>query len=276
VIPLALTNSGEARMKSPFPGMDPYLEAQWREVHHHLISFAQAELRPNLPADLRARIGERVFVETLSQSPRSILPDVFVVERPRPRRTSGPASGGVLMAEPLMITLADEPVSQAFIEIREAGTGRKVVTVIEFVSPTNKLPGAGRAQYEQKQSECIAAGVNLVEIDLVRRGNWALAVPPESIPRESRGTYHACCRRGVVPNVAEVYSLPLREQLPAIPIPLREGDSDVPLDLQRLIDLVYEQADYADDLDYSVDPEPPLHKADAQWADELLRSAGRR
>lgn len=33
-------------MKSPFPGMDPYLEQHWRDVRHNLITFAQGIASP--------------------------------------------------------------------------------------------------------------------------------------------------------------------------------------------------------------------------------------
>lgn len=233
-------------MKSPFPGMDPYLESQWREVHHNLISFAQADLQTHLPADLRARIGERNVVELLSATPSGTRSDIYL------------------------------PVRQGFIEIREAGSWHRVVTVIEFVSPTNKLSGAGRSQYVQKQHECLTASINLVEIDLVRRGEWVLSVPLALIPFDLRTKNQVCLRRGRCPNKGEIYRAPLRERLPIVPIPLRESEKDVPLDLQRLIDRCYEQGNYDLDLDYSSEPDPPLGEPDAQWADELLRSAGRR
>src|SRR5262245_52393742 len=51
-------------MPSPFPGMDPYLEQHWGDIHHRLITYGCDQLRPQLPEDLRARIEERVFVES--------------------------------------------------------------------------------------------------------------------------------------------------------------------------------------------------------------------
>jgi hypothetical protein len=54
---------GGSIMKSPFPGMDPYLEQHWGDVHHNLITFAQGLLNDHLPRDLRARVEERVLVD---------------------------------------------------------------------------------------------------------------------------------------------------------------------------------------------------------------------
>jgi hypothetical protein len=35
-------------MKSPFPGMDPYLEQHWLDVHHRLATYARDQLQRKL------------------------------------------------------------------------------------------------------------------------------------------------------------------------------------------------------------------------------------
>lgn len=120
-------------MTRPFPGMDPYLESHWRDIHHRLITYAADEIQTGLPQDLRARVEERVFVES-----------------------------------------------------------------------------------------------------------------------------------------------DLRERLPAISVPLRQGEPDLALDLQRLIEFCYDRGGYEGDLDYARQPDPPLESDDARWADDLLRRAGLR
>src|SRR5438552_18369872 len=117
-------------MKSPFPGMDPYLEARWADVHQSLITYARDALQPDLPGDLRARIEERVFVETEAEQIRRIVPDLHVAQlhearAGKPGRTE---SGGVAVAEPMVFLLEDEEVTEGYIEIRERGGG-KVITV---------------------------------------------------------------------------------------------------------------------------------------------------
>jgi hypothetical protein len=57
---------------------------------------------------------------------------------------------------------------------------------------------------------------------------------------------------------------------------MRETDTDPPLDLQALIDQCYRNGGYDDDLDYVGQLNRPLDPDDARWADELLRSQGRR
>lgn len=263
-------------MTSPFPGMDPYLEASWGDVHARLILFASIQLQTRLPGDLRARVEERIVVET-PEAERDIVPDVRVIERGRADAGGGVAvADEVATAEPLVITVPNEPETQGFIEIRDIRSGRRVVSVVEVLSPSNKRPGAGRDKYEEKQSELKRAGVNLIEIDLLRAGRRTLAVPAEWVPAAHRTAYAACVRRGHRPGAYEYYRAPLRERLPAIRVPLRPGDADVPLDLQALVDQCYRTGAYADDLDYRVDPDPPLDPDDAAWAAALLLEKGLR
>jgi len=253
--------------------MDPYLEQHWRDVHHRLVTYASDQLRPWLPKSLRARVEERVYVESDHSAERSLYPDIRVIERRKSVRARAAIEGGVVIAEPLLVDVGDEPVTEGFIQIIDVGSGQRVVTVIEFLSPSNKGAGEGQDLYLKKQKEIKESSTSLVEIDLTRQGKRILLVPPERIPPAYRTTYQVCVRRGYRPSPVEIYDLPLKERLPVIGIPLRERDPDAPLDLQALVDQCYENGGY-DDVDYRVDPIPPLDPKDAVWADGLLRSKG--
>ncbi|MGC1720132.1 MAG: DUF4058 family protein [Isosphaeraceae bacterium] len=258
-------------MRSPFPGMDPYLEQFWGDVHHTIITYARGALQRELPSGLIARVDERVFVEPAEGQGRNIVPDVRVVERGRPQERGIGTGNGVAVAEPMVIHLdQSEPVRQGFIEIIDIKSGRRVVTVIEVLGPSNKTPGPGRELYVKKQEELRAGGVSLVEIDLLRAGTRVLSVPFDRIPEGHRSAYAVCARRGWKPFEIEYYRIPLRERLPAIPIPLRRDDRDVALDLQSLIDQCYESGRYGDDIDYREEPDPPLGGDYARWAEALL------
>lgn len=82
-------------MPSPFPGMDPYLEAHWRDVHAGLIIYSRDALQGVLPGSLRARVEERVLLETphgFTSHPR--FPDVRIVNCcPVRNGGAGPRSG---------------------------------------------------------------------------------------------------------------------------------------------------------------------------------------
>ncbi len=162
------------------------------------------------------------------------------------------------------------------LRIIDTRSGNRLVTAIEFLSLANKSEPAGRAAYRRKQAELREARVNLVEIDLLRDGEYVLAVPMHQVPLPYLAPYRICVTRGCRPGEAEVYRVSLRERLPIFRVPLRESDTDVHLDLQALIDRAYEDGGYAHDIDYRVDPQPPLQGDDADWADALLREKGLR
>ncbi len=260
-------------MSSPFPGMDPYLEQYWRDVHTSLIVYARNQLQSKLPSDLRARVEERVLVESPGAAPRGVHPDVRVFETERPALRAAPATSEIA-AEPLLLEIVDEPTTETFIEIREVGTGHRLITAIEVLSAANKFPGDGQDKYLLKQGEILRGGVNLVEIDLLRSGMRVVAAPIDLIPPGRRTPYLACVRRASCPRKSEAYPIPLRERLPVIRVPLRPTDADALLDLQKLIDECWTTGGY-DDIDYTVPPVPPLWPDDAAWAESLMRARPR-
>lgn len=263
-------------MPNPFPGMNPYLEANWGDIHSRLVLYSCDLLRPGLPGDLYARVEERVVVETPDEEGGQLIPDISIVEHPQRRRTSPPQQSGVAVAEPTIVQLPEPEFTETYIVIRDAKSGNNLVTVIEFLSASNKHPGAGRRAYKQKADAVIQAGVSLVEIDLLRAGT-APTPFPEHIAEKTRKTpYRVCVRRSVQPSFVEVYSIPLQMRLPPVRIPLRLEDDDVRLDLQALIESAYENGNYELTIDYRRDPEPPLDENDAGWADALLKEHGLR
>ena len=262
--------------RSPFPGMDPYLEASWGDIHHRLITYSCDQIQSQLPRDLRARTEERVSIGSpFHDDVRLIVPDLRVVERPV--RSDG---GGVAvleaptdLAEPLLIAW-NEQITEGFIQIVDTSSGQRVVTVIEILSPTNKLRGEDRRQFLRKRLELFRGGVSFVEIDLLRSGKRMPPLPLKHIPRKEQAPYCVLAQRAWSFDF-EYYRIPLRERLPKIPIPLRRTDRDVVLDLQAILDQAYTNGRY-DDTDYTVAPIPCFSTDDAAWADVLLREKGRR
>ena len=54
---------------------------------------------------------------------------------------------------------------------------------------------------------------------------------------------------------------------------LLDGDPDVALDLQAVLDQTYEAGSYADRIDYGKPCVPPLNPDDQAWADDRIRQA---
>jgi hypothetical protein len=259
--------------------MDPYLEAHWRDVHASLVIYARDALQGVLPVPLRARVEESVLLETPNGfGDHPLFPDVRVVEYP-PQLKRGLGTlpkSGLAVAEPLLVEAEIEPVTETFLEIIDRESGGRVISVIEFLSPSNKSPGPNREQYLRKQREVVSSDANLVEIDLNRFGTHTLAFPLTHLKPQGRTAYMACVRRATRRGWAEVYPMPLWERLPVVKIPLRPDDADVPLDVQALVDQCYRNGAYEGTLNYGADPDPPFRGADQVWAVDWLRKKGLR
>lgn len=264
-------------MESPFPGMDPYLEARWSDVHASLIFAIKEALQPTLPTGLRARTEERVLLEDASGEPeRQYRPDVAMIDSGRAeRRQPVETSSGLAVAEPIMVEYHDGPAMDRYVQIIDVTNRNRVVTCIEVLSPWNKSPGRLNREYLRKLDDYIRGGVSVVEVDLLRSPRGRLRVIETDLPVERRTPYIIGVRRGWMGERWAMYPVPLREAIRPVPIPLRETDQDVYLELQPLIRRVYIAGGH-DDIDYTRPLEPPLSKEDEAWADELLRKAGRR
>lgn len=261
-------------MDSPFPGMDPYLEAHWRSVHHRLITYAGDQLQAVLPTRFRVEVEERVFVAGDADAARTVFPDVYVLDREKFRGGPASAAGESKIASPVVLEIRDEPLTETYLEIIDTASGNKVITAIELISPTNKLPGDGSELYLRKQQEYRAGGVSSVEIDLTRQGDRNRVLPLVQIPGELRTLYLGWIRRSWEPRRFAFYPMPLEEPLPTIGVPLIESLPDAPLELQTLLAQCYRNGRYGDDINYRADPYPPLPPDDHAWADQRLRALG--
>lgn len=256
-------------MTSPFPGMNPYLEAYWSNVHVLMIVALTAQLKRVLPAGLAARPEEQVLLETLEYEPRpTYRPDVSVVELPAPESPPRALAGGVVVAEPVRVRSLVRERKIRWIEIVDERDRGRVVTVVELLSPSNKAPGDDRRRYHRKVRHYFRAGVSLVEIDLLRGERRRMWFTWERLGPSRQKDYLVLVRRRKSP-VIEAYPIGLRERLPAVAVPLRATDADVPLDLQAALLRVFEDGPF-DSIDYSRPPDPPLDPPDAEWAAELV------
>jgi len=278
-------------MPSPFPGMDPYLEAPdiWPDFHNALAAEIRGELNHALPGPYYARLEMRPEVGIVEDEDgsRPITPDVVVLRHPRP----APAGGGVAVldrprreiAQGIELTLHGEAIRHNFIEIRDAKHGHKLITLIEILSPSNKRRGPDREAYRKKQGEVLDSDSNLIELDFLRAGDRVLPnaeivaflsqfnPSPDYLVLVSRAWRRVDAGMGY-----EVFPRGLHEWLPCIPVPLREGEPEVPLDLQFVANRAYEGGPYARGaVDYTRPPEPPLTGPDVGWAEALIREPGR-
>lgn len=259
-------------MPSPFPGMDPYLEGPnfWPEVHHLLISLLLESLVPQLRPKYRVALEKRVYESAGNESLLVGIPDVIVQRR----QPTAPGDSNVAVAAPP--TQKPLPVEvpmmmefrEAYLEVREMATG-EVVTAIEVLSPANKRQGKGREMYEEKRNRIFGSRTHLVEIDLLRGGE-----PMPVLGNDVEAHYRILVSRGDRRPYADLYLFNLPETIPTFPLPLRSGDTEPMIDLNQLLNHLYDRAGYDFVIDYQTEPIPALAESEAAWVDAQLREQG--
>ncbi|MBI5368019.1 MAG: DUF4058 family protein [Planctomycetes bacterium] len=268
-------------MRSPYPGMDPYLEspALWPDVHNRLIAAIGDCLGPALRPRYYVRLEERAY----SSEPGGLefigRPDLTLaagttrspgVQPPVEARVgqggpAAPASGAAAVVE------VEVPVPDRIRETRLVVVDtrdREVVTVLEILSPDNKRPGRGRRLYLKKRGRVLESLTHLIEIDLLRGGE---RMPVHGDPPGS--DYRILTSRGEKRPRARAYCFGVRDAIPLFPLPLRGGDAEPEVRLGEILHGLYERAAYDLSLDYRAEPVPALAEADRAWSDGLLRSA---
>lgn len=257
-------------MPTPFPGMDPYLERRglWEEVHASLIVEIQQFLAPLVRPNYRVAIERRTYLALLASEPFVGKPDVLIVSSSRQAVRAAPTTAAI-GASPLVGELPmPEEVIERYLEVRDVVTG-EVVTVIELLSPSNKLTHEGRNQYERKRLDVLGSATHLIEIDLLRAGE------PFPVRVPGTGDYRIIVSRAPQRPHADVYLFGLRDPIPAIPIPLHSGEAEPILSLNQILHDLYDRAGYDLAVNYQQPPpDPPLAAEDAAWLDEHLRTIG--
>src|SRR4051812_17646211 len=222
-------------MPSPFPGMDPYLEDDklWPAFQHQLINCLYQVLLPGLVDRYRARVSQRHYVTE----------------------------------QALFTSVIREEHHEEYIEIRQRSDSR-LVTVVEVVSPSNKLTPQGRAAYLDKRREGRSAGASLVEVDLVLQGQPMLEYSREGLPDWD---YAVTVTRSTQPERYEIYTATLQKRLPRFRLPLASDDRDTVLDLHTAFNRCYDQGGFASKINYQHDPSTRLSDEDRQWLEDVLR-----
>ena len=258
-------------MPSPFPGMDPYLEGElWQEFHETLASAIRAQLMPQLRPRYVALLAKRYVLDRpalgVFDVPRVVYPDVHVVAPPGSRAGTA-SSGGIATTPPAVEVASPMPVPQLSVEVRDVAQ-RRLVTLIEILSPANKH-GDGARDYAERRVALLQTQVHLLEIDLLRGGEriqFNAPLPPAS--------YYLFLSRGERRPFTLVWPVGLRDRLPAAPVPLLAPDPDATLDLQAAVADCFALVGYERLLDYDAPlPPPPLDEDDAAWVAATVRAA---
>jgi hypothetical protein len=229
--------------ENPFPGMNPYLDQCWGDFLGRLTVYTRDRLHRLLPEGLRARIEEWA-------------PDIRSFDH--------------------------EPVTLRSIVISDYCARAQPLTVIEYLTPLHWLHDY-RNCFSSRRRAWTKTGANLILINLfrVRETSDVERPPGRNVSARAFPWFFFSIRWGASRREPPFSSpqdrtitVGLRDRLPVIPVPLRRTDAEFRLDLQSLVNDCYESGDYGRDIDYRLEPLPPLQGDDTVWADAPLRERG--
>jgi hypothetical protein len=257
-------------MKSPFIGMNPWLEGYlWPDVHNRLAIIISELLAPVIAPKYVARVEIYTANDDNPSSEIGIMyPDIEILQRidsvSEPQTTYG--ENTITLPNTIVPFTVAIPVRIPVIEIRDVAKN-KLITAIEILSPVNKR-GSGLTQYRKKMSELHRSQVHLLEIDLLRRGTR-----PFLHPKIQASHYQMMLLRAGVFN-ADIWTIDVKDPLPTLPIPLRHPDPDVSLNLGKALETIFERGLYYLSVDYNEPPPPPIFdEKDSLWIKTQLERA---
>jgi hypothetical protein len=249
--------------------VDPYLESPelWPDVHNGVIAALRDELSPLLRPSYYVALEERTYLEEPGELVLVGRPDLTVVDRAgqRAERVAKRSSTPNMVEVELPI---GAQVRETFLEVRTTSEG-DVVTVVELLSPANKRSGTGRRIYLDTRDVILSTRTSLVELDLLRAGD-----PMPTVGPRVRSDYSILVSRGYRRPKADLIPFSVRDPIPPFPLPLRRGESELTVELGRVVHALYDRASYDLRIDYGRAPVPPLAQDDAEWARALVRDRG--
>lgn len=266
--------------------MNPYLEAPtlWSEFHSRLIVELSNALIPQLRPKYYVGVETRTYIDEGNEDLFVGIPDALILpatSAESPRLAPPTSAGSTANESEVTVQIRPTPVQlpmpstcpcseaievrERYLEVREVRTNT-VVTTIEILSPKNKRSGEGRIAYERKRQRVLGSFSNLVEIDLLR------ANPPmPMIGHTEPADYRIVVSRASYRPTADLYGFSIQAPIPEFPLPLKPEDAEIGVNLQAIVDQVYEFGSYDLRLDYRQSvPPPALSAADQQWLDALL------
>ncbi|MBP85411.1 MAG: hypothetical protein CMJ64_01645 [Planctomycetaceae bacterium] len=222
------------------------------------------QLRPHYVVDIEEYI---YLTRDVTGEQAVVRPDVAVSQADG--NWGSPETTAAATLEPVLLTVPmQERFEQHYIAIRRRKR-QQVVTIIELLSPWNKAAD-GYDKYLLKRDSIFGSRVHLLELDLLRGGKRLPTVEPLPVA----DYYSFLCRTERLPHV-EVLAWPMRQALPAVRVPLTNGDSDAALDLQDVFTTVYDRGGYDYALDYDLgELSPSVTDDEAAWIQRVLQERG--
>lgn len=251
--------------------MDPYLEGYlWPDVHHGLAFVIKEQLVPLVQPDYVVRTDTYIVKDTAPEEDTGIMyPDVDILHKQK--KVEEPEEPyylpSTIVPTPPTISVSSFQAIEVripVVEIRDRENNH-LITAIEILSPVNKRK-PGLEPYRKKRRRLHEAGVHLLEIDLIRRGER-----PFNYPNLPKSHYRITLVRAGT-DKTDIWAFSIQDTLPTVPVPLNAPDEDRLLQLGPALQTLYERSRYELSVDYGKPPPPPsFSEEELAWMEKSLK-----
>ncbi len=245
--------------KNRYQGVNAHLmsylqnEDSYTGFHNLFIAILATTLNRQLYGQYRAKTeGSLRILKTLGNGQpllKIVRPDVMLREKSTP--TSQNLAASTVQPTQLLdmpeLEDTDKPLSVVIYE------SHKPVTVIEVVSPNNKIGTEKRGDYQEKRYLITRLGISLIEIDFLHEtrsvieGLAAYPNDPTSTP------YYIAITDPAHNDKTAIYKFGINELIPTLNIPLL-GDDVIACDFDKVYQQTFEDGVFDDDVNYAVVP----------------------
>jgi len=268
-------------LRSPFPGMDPFLEInpRWQVFHGWFVRKLAEQHQPRA-RELGCWIGVERAVYQQEPSGELVLvgePDVLTGLDASAFAATAPSRPFSASTEPHAVhEVVLDPdqmhrYKQEYLVVREIDQFQRVLAVVEMLSFANK-EGTYVSKYREKRSKFLTSQAHFMEIDFLRAGdNPSRAMFPELPPTPY---FVLVARKTGLGRNEEGYALRLQEPLPTVDLPLGPPRPDLPLDLAAAFGSAYDLSARPGWIRYAEEPVPgpPLSAQDQAWVQQIAHS----
>lgn len=261
--------------KNEYAGINAHLNSllqnvagEWESFHtSHIVDIART-LNQRLPEGYEARVEKSLQIREIMltdegrrERRRSPQPDVTVVNT-QPVMGSGIfAHPSGVITHPVIETMDVDPETLlnavVIYRVNEDELTGRPITRIELLSPANKPPSEGYAQYREKRNSTLQSAMPLIEIDYLHQ----TAPVIKNVQRYPQAGTHAYMivvndpRPSVNSGLSALYGFDVDAPIPLVDIPLEHHEFVSQFDFGVPYNVTFENTiTYQRIVDYSQEP----------------------
>lgn len=242
-------------LQNPFSGINPLLneifltDTGWKAFHNLFLGECYKAIQARLiNTAYIADLEDTLKIQQLGEVFQRYYPDLLISTKdfsdvPDTNRSTAPQ--GITMTIPDVLTFVDNEPEPMMLVISK--TGGDPITVIELLSPSNKLPFRDYYHYRNKREMILAAGIAFVEFDFIHNQSPTLRYADYSKSEKGAFPFHVTVLIPT-PNIeigmAQAFHFGIFDSLPTVSIPLLNSDV-VTLDLDAIYQKLFVDAFFA-------------------------------